>query len=563
MEIFSQLSYSRPDFKLIKKQLRKIVQNFQNASGYEEAKACYFRAESLLSDAYTMGTIAHIRNSLHTADSFYAKEMKILDQSLAMLMPLVQNAINKFLASPYSETFEKEYGSQIIRMFSLQQRLYSRKIIFEQIKEGRLKRQYRTYVSRQKIDFQNSAVNFYGLLQQMENPDRSIRKAAFLTWADTYEKMHKYLDQLYDQLISVRLRMTHKLGFEDYTALAYLKKYRMDYTREDVAGFREQILRDVVPAVSRLMQVQRERLGVDTLQFYDESLVFREGNANPVRDQNQLIQSAAKFYHGLSPETDTFFSFMQEYQLFDLETRLNKQSGGYCTALIALKAPYIFANFNGTAADVGVLTHEAGHAYAGFRAMRTQPLLPYLVSTSEINEIQSMAMEHFAYPWYHLFFGEAAAEKARYIHLLKALSVMPYIAAVDEFQHKIYEIPHISPEKRNHLWRSLEKKYMPWRNYDGNPFLESGGFWMQKLHIFLHPFYYIDYALAQTCAFELYGKMKENPDSAWHSYQILCKAGGSMGYFELLQAAGLRNPFSAESVKRAVGHVIQELEDAF
>ena len=191
--------------------------------------------------------------------------------------------------------------------------------------------------------------------------------------------------------------------------------------------------------------------------------------------------------------------------------------------------------------------------------MRSQPLMSYMSSTSEVNEIHSMTMEHFAYPYLKDFYGADEAEKAKYTHLSGALSTIPYLVSVDEFQHRVYENPTMSAKQRRAVWHEIEQAYMPWRDYDGVPFLEEGGFWMQKQHIFLYPFYYVDYAFAQVCAFDFYGRMKQDHNAAWASYLNLCRAGGSKGYFELLALAGLDIPFAEGSVEKAVRHVIDEL----
>jgi M3 family oligoendopeptidase len=211
---------------------------------------------------------------------------------------------------------------------------------------------------------------------------------------------------------------------------------------------------------------------------------------------------------------------------------------------------------------VDVLTHEAGHAFQGYLAMRSIPVADLTGSTAEINEIHSMSMEHFAYPWMELFFGENA-EKYITAHLVGALCTIPYLVSVDEFQHRIYACPGMSAGERRSVWREIEKKYMPWRDYDGNAFLEEGGFWMQKLHIFLYPFYYIEYALSQICAFQYYGRMKTDRKAAWADYLRLCRAGGTKGYFELLEIGGLENPFREGVVERSVAHVIEELKQRY
>ena len=426
------------------------------------------------------------------------------------------------------------------------------------IREGELTNQYQKDSALASTEFRGEKCNFYGLLKHMESTDRAERKEAFEAWAALYDSISPKLDAQYDELVHLRDGMAKKLGFSSYTELAYLQRRRFDYTQEDAAKFRRQIREVITPAVARIRERQKELLGVDKLRYYDESLVFPEGNADPIGTMEELVAKAQRMYREMSPETGEFFDFMVKYRLFDLETRPGKRMGGYMTRFPAYQAPFIFSNFNGTSADVDVLTHEAGHAFQGYLAMRSIPVSMLSGSTSEINEIHSMSMEHFAYPWMESFFGENT-EKYITAHLIGALAVLPYMACVDEYQHRVYEKPDMTAKERRAVWREIEKAYMPWRDYDGNAFLEEGGFWMQKQHIFLYPFYYIDYALAQMGAFHYYGLMKTDRPKAWADYLRLCRAGGTKGYFDLLKEGGLPNPFEPGTVESCVGHVIDEI----
>lgn len=559
IKIFSQIEYLRPDLEALQDQVGTQISRLESAGCYAEARAAYMAAENAMIEAFTMGTIAQIRYSLDTGNEFYGSEMEYINRIKAQLIPLQKRGADAFLSSRFRPDFEAEFGKQLLSGFELERKLQSEAVVPDMITEGELSMKYKKTVAGCKTEFMGATCNFYGLMKHMESTDREVRKSAFFEWAKLYEGISGELDDLYDKLISVRINMAKKLGLSDYIEMAYLSRGRTDYTRDDTAAFRRQVRAVIVPAVDKLRKLQAKRLGVDSLKYYDEMLLFPEGNADPIGGKDVLVPAASRMYHEMSAEAGDFFDFMCKYELFDLDTRPGKQLGGYCTALYKYKAPYIFSNFNGTAADVGVLTHEAGHAFAGYTAFRNQPTIRYLASTNEINEIESMAMEHFAYPWISGFFGAEKAEKARYSHLFNALAVIPYIAAVDEFQHIVFEHPEMSAAGRRDAWKRLENEYMPWRDYDGVTFLEEGGFWMQKLHIFLHPFYYIDYALAQTCAFELYGMMKKDRQAAWSSYMKLCRSGGSRSYFELLNFAGLKNPFREGSVKNAVSHVIEEL----
>ncbi len=556
---FSKLEYVRPDTGSFKKSLGELIRRLGSAASYVEAKQVFFEAQGLLEEFETQYSLAYIRNTLNTSDNFYEAEISFFNKALPTLAPLQKKLCRAMLETVYRPDFEIEYGTQMFELYEADERLQSLRIVPELVLEANLETRYSKFVASAACDFANERCNLYGLLRHMQDPERETRKAAAAEWSRLYSDRARELDGIFDKLVAVRSRMAKKLGFENYAEMAYLKYHRFDYGPEEVAAFREQIVAQVVPLCSKLRELQAQRLGVDKLRFYDEAILFKAGNPKPSGSPEGLIEAAASLYRALGRDTEEFFSYMRRYELFDLVTREGKHLGGYCTTLPADKAPFIFSNFNGTAADVDVLTHECGHAFQYFLSSRMQPISAYHNSTSEINEIHSGAMEFFAYPWLKDFFGERADDYA-YEHLCEALFSLPYIAAVDEFQHRLYSAePRLTGEGRRELWHELEKKYLPWRDYDDDKFLSSGGFWMQKQHIFLYPFYYIDYALAYTCVFQLCGRMKASFKGAWRDYLALCSAGGSMGYLELLKSVGLESPFADGCVKRAVAQIIPDL----
>ena len=561
MLAFRDMPYVRPDMSDVRACYERVTEKIQRAASYEEARAAFFALQDAETETGTMMSLAHTRNTIDTADPYYEGEVKYLQAEFARMMPLQKAYREAMASSPYRADFEKEFGPQMFRMIDAGIKTSSPAIIEETIRSGELTQAYQKTTALANTTFRGEKCNFYGLLKHMESTDRDERREAFEAWAALYASIAPTLDQQYDELVQLRAQMAQKLGFKSYTDMAYLQRRRFDYTQEDAAAFRAQVKKVITPAVDRLRRAQQKRLGVEKLKYYDEALIFPEGNADPIGTRDELIAKAQKMYREMSAETGEFFDFMTEYELFDLETRPTKRMGGYCTSFAKYKAPFIFSNFNGTSADVDVLTHEAGHAFQGYLGMRSIPVSMLKGSTSEINEIHSMTMEHFAYPWMKDFFGENV-DKYLYSHLLGALAVIPYMCCVDEFQHRVYENPAMTAMERRAVWHEIEKAYMPWRDYDGVEFLEEGGFWLQKQHIFLYPFYYIDYALAQMGAFELYGRMKEGGDTAWQDYLRLCRAGGTVGYFDLLKVANLSNPFHEGSVEKAVGHVIEELEKA-
>ena len=559
---FSEMPYKRPDIEDLKKAITEATETVKNAKSYEVVREVYFKIQSLYDEAETLYTIANVRNRINTEDEYYEAEILWLKEEMARMIPL-ENAWKEALTkSSYRKEFEEEFGSQLFKLMDASLMTEDERIVQETIEEGELTQKYLKTVAQASTELNGEKCNFYGLLKYMESTDRQERKNAFEAWAALYEEISPKLDEQYSKLVGLRDTSARKMGFKSYTDMAYIMRGRFDYTQEDAARFRKQILEIITPAVTKIRDRQRARLGVDKLKYYDEALKFPEGNAKPIGTTQELVDKAQKMYRAMSKETGEFFDFMKEYQLFDLETRPGKHMGGFMTRFPLYKAPFIFSNFNGTLADVDVLTHEAGHAFQGYLAMRSIPVSELCGSTSEINEVHSMSMEHFAYPWMDSFFGPNA-EKYRITHLVAATCTIPYLVSVDEFQHRVYAKPKMDAKERRSIWREIEQKYMPWRDYDGNAFLEEGGFWMQKQHIFLYPFYYIEYALAQICAFQYYGRMKEDRNAAWNDYLKLCKAGGTKGYFELLEIGNLLNPFKEGTVEKATEHVIKEIMENY
>ena len=562
MTRFSEIPYRRPDMDALAAAVEEATRKVRGAKSFEEVRDAYFAVQEKEQETDTMYTVCHVRNTIDTADAFYDSEMKWLREATARTIPQFKAWKKALAESAFRGECEAAFGAQLFRKIDASLLTSDERIIPETIREGELRQAYQKVTALAATEFRGEPCNFYGLLKHMQSTDRPERKEAFEAWAALYEQISGTLEEQYGEQVRLRDAMAKKMGFASYTDMAYIMRNRFDYTREDAARFREQVRKVITPAAAEIREMQRKHLGVDRLRYYDEALKYPDGNAVPIGTAKELVEKARRMYREMSPETGEFFDFMTEHELYDLETKPGKRMGGYMTRLPLYQAPFIFSNFNGTEADVDVLTHEAGHAFQGYLAMRSIPVAALCGSTSEINEIHSMSMEHFAYPWMESFFG-AKTEKYITAHLIGALCTIPYLVSVDEFQHEVYARPDSTPADWRKIWRDIERKYMPWRDYDGNAFLEGGGFWMQKQHIFLYPFYYIEYALAQICAFQYYGRMKEDRKAAWEDYLRLCRAGGTKGYFELLETGNLLNPFREGTVEKATAHVIEEIRERY
>ena len=558
MKKVAELQYVRPDMEKSFARVSGDIAVLKEAKNYEEFRNAYMDYVEADTELETSKTVAHIRNTINLLDEFYEAEMVYFNSQMPKYEILKKEMGEVIVASPFKAEMEKEFGAILIQNMEAQKQLSDESIVNDQVKEAELVSRFMKTQAAATVEFKGEQIGNYGLLKIMQSTDRAERKEAFEAWAKLYEGIAPTLEEVYDGLVKVRAGMAKKLGFKSFIPMGYLRRRRFDYTEKELEVFRKQVREVVVPAAAKLYERQKEALGIDTLYYYDESIASPSGNPVPIGDKEYLVGEAQKMYRELSKESGEFFDFMMEYELFDLDSKHGKRAGGYCTILPQYHAPFIFSNFNGTDADVNVLTHEAGHAFAGFTAAKYQKTPELCHSTSEINEIHSMSMELWTYPWMENFFGDKA-EEYRKEHLADALMKIPYMLCVDEYQHKVFENPEMTTMERRAVWSGLEKIYMPWRNYAGNEFLESGAFWIKQQHIFLYPFYYVDYAMAQMGAFEFYTKMKEDRKAAWADYYKLCAAGGSMGYFDLLKYSGLHKVLEDGSVKIILKGVFEEL----
>jgi len=350
------------------------------------------------------------------------------------------------------------------------------------------------------------------------------------------------------------------LEYDSFIGLGYDRMTRNCYTPDDVACFREAIAQYVTPAADKLYRARAHRTGCTyPLSYADAALAFRSGNPRPEGTAEDLLHRGKTMYHELSPETSAFIDVMFDGELMDVLTRKGKAGGGYCIDLPDLGLPFIFANFNGTAGDVEVITHEAGHAFAAYMARDIRPSDNQSPSM-ESCEIHSMSMEFFGWHWADEFFG-ADAHKFRYNHLAGALMFLPYGAAVDEFQHSVYAHPTWSPNERHDEWRRLTAKYLPWLDLDGSPFYGEGRAWQRQAHIYTSPFYYIDYCLAQTVALQFWAQIQQDEAEAWARYCRLIRAAGQQSFTELVATAGLASPFDQTVLRTVTETAMTWLED--
>ena len=545
---FSEMPYVRPDMDKVKAELNACAEKIRTADSVEAQIAAFDEASELSKDLMTTGSIAYVRNTINTADKYYDAEREFFDQAGPELEESLQAINIALLDSPYRKKLEAHYGSLLFKNLEISRRSFKPELIPLMQEASKLEAQYQKLYAGLTVEFDGQTMPLPMLGKFKESPDRAVRRAAFEAEGKVFDANREELDEIYDKLVKNRNAQGRLLGYDNYIQLGYDRLGRNCYGAKELQEFRDQIATDLVPIIAEVKEAQRKRIGVDRLCIYDDKFRFSDGNAKPEGTAEEILAAGKAMYQDLSPETREFIEAMFDGGMFDVLSRDGKAPGGYCTSFPTYKMPFIFSNFNGTSDDVDVLTHEAGHAFAFYRAMHSDINPNLHEPTIEACECHSMSMEFLTQDYHKNFFGKNTA-KYELAHCEDSLDFIPYGCMIDEFQHRMYENENLTPEERNAVWEELEHKYRPWLDMDNLPFYGRYSHWQWKLHVYLHPLYYIDYCMAQTVAFQLWTLSLKDKEAAWKKYLAFVDAAGTKTFAELCHSAGLRVPYEQGTIR--------------
>ena len=556
---FSEMPYKRPNPEELIALCKKVETEIRNAPDAKTILSVYRSFMEEQGHFYTMSSLAYIRFTLNTKDPFYNAEKTYLDEQSPLLQGPAQAVDLALLESPFRKELEKELGNLLFKNLEISVRSFRPELVPLMQEANKLESAYQELYASGTVEWEGETIPLPMLGLYKESPDRAIRKKAFEKEGGFFDAHREELDTIFDKLVKNRNAQARLLGHENYLQLGYDRLGRNCYGYEELKAFRKQIAEDLVPVVTMTKEDQKKRIGVEEIHLYDHDFLFADGNALPEGTAEEILEAGKKMYDEMSPETAEFIDFMYENQLLDVLSREGKAPGGYCSTVEDYKAPFIFSNFNGTADDVDVLTHEAGHAFAAFRAFKNNLPLYAQSPTMEACEVHSMSMEFLTREFHHLFFGKNT-DKYEYVHAANALSFIPYGCMVDEFQHIMYENENLTPDERNGVWLDLEKKYRPHLHQEDLPFYGRGSGWQFKLHIYLHPLYYIDYCMAQAVAFRFWTMSLKDPADAWKRYLAFVDLGGTVTFEEAVRTAGLPLPYDEGSMGEVAREIAAWLE---
>ncbi|MCA1959786.1 MAG: M3 family oligoendopeptidase [Desulfomonile sp.] len=436
--------------------------------------------------------------------------------------------------------------------------------------EHKLSSQYDKIMGSQTVEWEGKEITVAQLRPVYQEIDRDRREKAWRIAAERQYRDRDAIGDLWRKFMDLRLTIATNAGFSDYRSYRWLEFHRFDYTPDDCKRFHRAIEKVVVPAAQRVAERRRIALGLPSLRPWDLDVDQRGRPAlKPFREASELIQGASAIFHRLHPQVGAYFDTMASEGLLDLENRKNKAPGGYCTDFPAAKRPFVFMNAVGIHDDVQTLLHESGHCFHTFEKSRL-PFYHQREVAMEFSEVASMAMELLAAPYLAKeaggFYSKPDAARAVVEHLSRSIQFWPYMAAVDAFQHWVYEHPSesIDSEVCERYWAELYRRFVPWIDWAGLEDIMRTR-WQRQLHILTIPFYYVEYGLAQLGAVQVWANSKRDPYGAVGAYLKALSLGGTVGLPELYAAAGAKFAFDAETLSDAVDlmeHTIEELEPA-
>ncbi len=542
---FSQIEYKRPDVAAVLKDIDFYIDQFELAENANEQYGFYREAHDSISTIDTQYAIARIRNRIDTTNEFYEKECAYFGERMPELNQKLKRLTSLVLSSKFRPELENLIGKIHFKAFEFSEKTYSAKILPDLQEENKLIQEYVTVMSSLMVEFEGKEITISQLASYKESLDDDIRIKAFIAEGNCYDTVNDILDEIFDKLVKCRTRQAHKLGFEDYTQLAYIQRNRICYSIDDIALLKTQIIKELIPCVEKIKQTRCNRLGFSNLSFNDLALTFKDSSPKLIVHGEELMQCGKKMYYQMSEEMSEFYDMLMENELYDIQSKKGKAQGGFCSYLKDYNYPFIFANFNGTSSDAYVVFHEAGHAFARYVTQKKFGSSNDALYKMDLSECHSMIMEFLTMQWYDMFFGEDA-EKYKVAHVENALMFIPYACQVDEFQEQIYKNTDLSKEERNKLWLEIEQKFRPNIDYKDIPFYKNGAGWKRQQHIFRTPFYYIEYCLAQIVALQFFVKSLENYDETLKLYIKLVKLGGSKTFIETCKEIGIISPFEVK-----------------
>jgi oligoendopeptidase F len=471
-----------------------------------------------------------------------------------------QFALEKiYVAHPQREKLPKQRFEVFDRDVKNHVELFRPENVALETEEAKLCQQYQKLIGAQTVNFRAEEKTLVQMGRYLEEPDRALRQEAWELVAQRRLQDVDKGEEIFDALIGLRQQIAKNAGFDNYRDYAFRQKGRFDYTPENCLQFHDAVAGEIVPAVREIQNERKRQLKLGKLRPWD--LAVDPQNRPPLKpfaEVGEMVSRSQNIFNHLDAELAAGFQQMQDLKLLDLANRKGKAPGGYQSTLPEARVPFIFMNAVGLQRDVDTLLHEAGHAFHA-QATRNEDFYAYRGAPIEFCEVASMAMELLGSEFLEEFYSTPDANRARKTHLEGIIGFFPWMATVDAFQHWIYTHAGHTRAERKAAYLQLMNRFGG--DVDWSGFEEARAYsWHRQLHIFLHPFYYVEYGIAQLGALQVWANSKANKAKALTDYKKSLALGGSLPLPELFSAAACKFQFDAATIKPLIQLASTELK---
>ena len=471
-----------------------------------------------------------------------------------------QFALEKiYVAHPQGEKLPKARFQVFDRDVKNHVELFRKENVALETGEAKLSQQYQKLIGAQTVTFRGEEKTLVEMGRYLEEPDRALRQEVWELVARRRLQDVDKCEEIFEQLIKLRQQIAKNAGFDNYRDYAFRQKCRFDYTPENCVQFHDAVAKEIVPAVSEIQNGRRRQLKLEKLRPWDLAVDPQNRAAlKPFVEVGEMVSRTQKIFNHLDAELAANFRQMQDLKLLDLDNRKGKAPGGYQSTLNEARVPFIFMNAVGLQRDVETLLHEAGHAFHA-QATRDEDLYAYRGAPIEFCEVASMSMELLGNEFLEEFYSTPEANRARKTHLEGIIGFFPWMATVDAFQHWIYTHAGHTRAERKAAYLQLMDRFGGDVDWSGHEEIRAHS-WHRQLHIFIHPFYYVEYGIAQLGALQVWANSKADKVKALDDYKKSLALGGSRPLPELFAAAGCKFQFDAATIRPLIQLAGSELK---
>jgi oligoendopeptidase F len=536
-----------------------VERPLENSTDLEKWLVDMSELESVISEDVSW---RHIRMTCNTEDKKLQESFTYFMMEIQpKIQPFADKLNRKLIDSPLTSSLDKQKYFTYLRSVKKSIDLFREENIPIQSELSVLGQQYGAISGKMTVTVNDKEYTLQQAMKFLENPDRELREQVYRKVQERRLQDKEKINSLFTELIKRRDQIARNAGFVNFRDYKFIEMGRFDYTKEDCFRFHDSVKQYILPLVEIINQFKQKELGLDTLRPWDvDAEPANQEPLNPFKTGDELLEKTVQCFRELRPFFADCLITMKKMNRFDLESRIGKAPGGYNCPLAETGAPFIFMNAAGQMHDVTTMVHEGGHAVHSFLSHHLE-LSAFKEYPMEIAEVASMAMELFSMENWEIFFKKPEdLRRAKIQQLERVITIFPWIATIDKFQHWVYENPEHSLEQRTENWfriyNEFSSKTINWNGLDEY----QKNIWQKQLHLFEVPFYYIEYGIAQLGAIGLWMQFKKSKTLALDHYIDALSLGGTKTLPELYEAAGLKFDFSGPYIKELMYFVEGELK---